>query len=485
MPLIDLKTNLKSLRFGNDRPGNSSSADAGGAFAVFPKGIDPLIPPNEDEEIGKSGLGFSSSNDWGFRGGLLRPGAAIDDVERILKLYTKTKVGLSFNAKQLAQGLLADPFQVWNPLTIPLQMVATGIGTGHIPAFINPDIRNFFSQPFPGPTDLRSSTKLQPGESDVYGIGKVAIGTNNLLKGTLLGNPIGSRIRRKRGLSKDGSELYNVVYDKKDPGIQIADTADRMAMKPLYNSTNNGDSPAQPAPDIANSDFIKFRMSVVNNDNPSERTWITFRAFIDSFSDSFSAQWSDVKYVGRGESFKTYGGFGREISMGFTVAVQSRQEQFPLYEKLNYLASLTAPDYSDEGFMRGNLVYLTVGDYLTDVPGVLKGISIGGFEQSSWEIAKKLNGNPLGEDGDLFGDVEIAQLPHVLKVSGFSFTPIHNFVPQKGSKFIGYDKLSSQTKIVDPKGRKIDDSYYYQFGWDIDPTDPKNFNRFKKQKEDE
>ena len=433
MPLIDLKTNLKSLRFGNDRPANASSADAKGAFAVF-KTLDPIIPSNEDEETGE--VGFSSSNDWGIRGGMLRVGAAVDDVERLLKLYTKTNVGLSFNAKQVAQGLLADPFQIWNPLSVPLQAVATGIGFGHIPAFINPDIKSFFSQPFPGPTDLRSATKLLGGDSDVYGIGKVAIGTNNLLKGTLLGNPIGTPVRRKRGLSKTGQELYNVVYDKGTPGVQIADTADRMAMKPLYNS-------ATVAKDVQNSDFIKFRISVVNNDNPSERTWITFRAFIDSFSDSFSAQWSGVKYVGRGEQFQTYGGFGREISMGFTVAVQSRQEQLPLYEKLNYLASLCAPDYSDEGFMRGNLVYLTVGDYLTDVPGVLKGISIGGFEQSSWEIAKKLNGNPLGtynKRGELLSREEkVAQLPHVLKVSGFSFTPIHNFVPQKGSKFIGYD----------------------------------------------
>lgn len=469
MPLIDLKTNLKSLRFGNDRPANASSADARGAFAVF-KTLDPIIPSNEDEETGE--VGFSSSNDWGIRGGILRVGAAVDDVERLLKLYTKTNVGLSFNAKQVAQGLLADPFQIWNPLSVPLQAVATGVGFGHTPAFINPDIKSFFSQPFPGPTDLRSSTKLQPGDSDVYGIGKVAIGTNNLLKGTLLGNPIGTRIRRKRGLSKTGEELYNVVYDKSLPGEPIADTADRMAMKPLYNSATVYEKDE-------NSDFIKFRISVVNNDNPKERTWITFRAFIDSFSDSFSAQWSGVKYVGRGEQFQTYGGFGREISMGFTVAVQSRQEQKPLYEKLNYLASLCAPDYSDEGFMRGNLVYLTVGDYLTDVPGVLKGISIGGFEQSSWEIAKKLNGTPLGEDGDLFGDAEIAQLPHVLKVSGFSFTPIHNFVPQKGSKFIGYDKMNSQTTTIDPKDRKIEDTYSWNMGWEISPSDPENFNRFK------
>lgn len=436
MPLIDLKTNLKSLRFGNDRPGNGSSADARGAFAAFPNGVDPLIPSNEDEDQGLQG--FTSSNDFGIRGGLLRVGAAVDDVERLLKLYTKTNVGLSFNAVALAQGLLADPMQVWNPLAVPLQSALTGVGIGHLPAFFNPSpesIGDFLNPLAIGPTDLRDGTKLKEGETDVYGIGKVATGTNNLLKGTLLGNPIGSRIRRKRGV-KDGKELYNVVYDKNTPGVQIRDTADKMAMKPLYNSSTV-------ATDVADSDFIKFRISVVNNDNPSKRTWITFRAFIDSFSDSFNAQWSDVKYVGRGENFKTYGGFGREINMGFTVAVQSRQEQFPLYEKLNYLASLTAPDYSDEGFMRGNLVYLTVGDYLRDVPGVLKGISIGGFERSSWEIAKKLNGNPLGEYNNrnklLKREDKIAQLPHVLQVSGFSFTPIHNFVPQKGSKFIGYD----------------------------------------------
>lgn len=431
MPLIDLKTNLKSLRFGNDRPGNGSSADARGAFAAFPNGVDPLIPSNEDEDQGLQG--FTSSNEFGIRGGLLRVGAAVDDVERLLKLYTKTNVGLSFNAVALAQGLLADPMQVWNPLAVPLQSALNIPGIGHYPAFFNPSpdsIGDFFNPLALGPTDLRDGTKLKEGETDVYRLGKVATGTNNLLKGTVLGNPIGSRIRRKRGV-KDGKELYNVVYDKRNVGVQIAATSDKIAMKPLYNSTNVFE-------DDANSDFIKFRISVVNNDNPSERTWITFRAFIDSFSDSFSAQWSDVKYVGRGESFKSYGGFGREINMGFTVAVQSQQEQYPLYEKLNYLASLTAPDYSSEGFMRGNLVYLTVGDYLSDVPGVLKGISIGGFEQSSWEIAKKLNGNPL--EGNL------AQLPHILKVSGFSFTPIHNFSPGKGSKFIGYD-------VIDPEGK--------------------------------
>ena len=464
MPLIDLKTNLKSLRFGNDRPGNGSSADAKGAFAVF-KSLDPIIPPNEDEEVGKSGLGFSSSNDWGFRGGLLRPGAAVEDVERLFKLYTKTRVGLSFNAKQIAQGLLADPFQVWNPFAVSIQSGLNIPGVGHYPAFFNPSPESFgdFLNPLAlGPTDLRSvsdSNPLKPGQVDVYRMGNPALGTNPLLKGTLLGNPIGTPIRRKRGVSKDGTkQLFNVVYTKDKEGIQVEDTADKMAMKPLYTSTDGVDD------DMSNSDFIKFRISVVNNDNPEERTWITFRAFIDSFSDSYGASWGENKFIGRGESFYTYGGFNRDISLGFRIAAQSRQEQLPLYEKITYLASLCAPDYSEAGFMRGNLIYLTVGDYLVDVPGVLKGLSFGGFEESPWEIAKKADGSPLA-DGMLFGE-NIAQLPQTLTVSGFNFAPIHNFVPQKGSKFIGYD-IENPKGIITPQTNKTAMYKYLDGKWGV------------------
>jgi hypothetical protein len=450
MPLIDLKTDLKSLKFGNDRPNNGSSKQP------F---VQAEIPALDAAVTAVTGM--TVGNDWFFRGGLLRVGAALDDTERMLKLYGQTTTGLAFNAKQLALGLLAEPTQIWNPLTIPLQQIPNALGFGHIPAFINPDILSFFSQPFPGPTDLRSvsdSNPLKPGNKDVYRMGNPALGTNPLLKGTLLGNPIGTPIRRKRGVSKDGTkQLFNVVYTKDKEGIQVEDTADKMAMKPLYTSTDGVDD------NMSNSDFIKFRISVVDNDNPAQRTWITFRAFIDSFSDSYGASWGENKFIGRGESFYTYGGFNRDISLGFRIAAQSRQEQLPLYEKITYLASLCAPDYSEAGFMRGNLIYLTVGDYLVDVPGVLKGLSFGGFEESPWEIAKKADGSPLA-DGMLFGE-NIAQLPQTLTVSGFNFAPIHNFVPQKGSKFIGYD-IANPTGRITPQTDKTAMYKYLDGNWE-------------------
>lgn len=205
-------------------------------------------------------------------------------------------------------------------------------------------------------------------------------------------------------------------------------TTDEITLIPLYTSINVDNENEQ-------SDLIKFTISVVDNDEPSQRTWIHFRAFIDSFGDSFNANWNEYKYVGRGESFYRYGGFGRNISLSFKAAVQSRQEQLPLYQKLNYLASLTAPDYSDNGFMRGNLIYLTVGDWLVDVPGVLKGISLGIPNESPWEIARDRVGARQND---------IAQLPFIVEVSGFDFAPIHNFVPRKNAPFIGAPVSNSQ-----------------------------------------
>ena len=205
-------------------------------------------------------------------------------------------------------------------------------------------------------------------------------------------------------------------------------TSDLVNLTPLYTSQDVNTATEQ-------SDLIKFTIGVVDNDDPSLKTFIHFRAFIDSFSDNYAATWDSFKYVGRAENFYRYGGFDRGVSMGFKVHCQSRQEQMPMYQKLNYLASVTAPNYSDGGFMRGNYIYLTVGDWLVNVPGILRGININVPTDSPWEIARDANGNFQSD---------IAQLPHYVEVTGFSFTPIHNFIPQLNSPFIGAPVSGSQ-----------------------------------------
>ena len=125
--------------------------------------------------------------------------------------------------------------------------------------------------------------------------------------------------------------------------------------------------------------------------------------------------------MGRGEDFYSYNGFKRDISFNFEVPVLSQREQSSVYSKLNYLASLMAPDYTQGGFMRGNLVKLTVGDYITDVPGVLTGIDFKIDENGGWNIGRDEKGNKISGD---------YVMPKLIEVGGFKFLPIHNFIPQ-------------------------------------------------------
>lgn len=171
-------------------------------------------------------------------------------------------------------------------------------------------------------------------------------------------------------------------------------------------------------------DLVNFRIGVLNTSNPSfPLTQIQFRAFLDQISDSYSSDWDPIKYIGRGENFYTYKGFDRKVSLGWTVAAQSKIELINIYTKLNYLASLCSPDYSENGYMRGNIITLTIGGYFYEQPGIITGLNYEmNDENSTWEIGIDDKGNP---------DNSVNQLPHLIKVRGFNFTPIHQFVPRK------------------------------------------------------
>ena len=220
-------------------------------------------------------------------------------------------------------------------------------------------------------------------------------------------------------------------------------SADAINLRELIEGFNEN----APLPTIVkNLNIIKFAISIVNNDDPSKRDWIFFRAYIDSFSDSYTAEWNPYNYVNRAESMYKYKGFGRSISLNFKIAAQSRAELLPLYQKLNRLASSTAPDYSQNGFMRGNLIYLTIGDWLTDTPGILNGITLTISEGTPWEIARDDEGNKQDD---------ILQLPHIIEISGFEFTPIHNFVPKYKEYFISnkneFESALEKSKNSPPK----------------------------------
>jgi hypothetical protein len=217
-------------------------------------------------------------------------------------------------------------------------------------------------------------------------------------------------IEGRVNLNNPANPNRNLISYTKGTGLGPVDKINAL---PIYKSENVTSNPIK-------NDLVKFRIAVIDNQDPKQKTFIHFRALLGSISDNYTANWNPVKYLGRGEEFFTYGGFGRTVSLDWTIAAQSKEELIPMYKKLNYLASTLAPDYSPNGYMKGNLVQLTVGGYFYEQPGIITSMNLSINDDTPYEVA-------INDEGR--SDKSVKELPMIIRVTGFNFTPIHNFRP--------------------------------------------------------
>ena len=145
-----------------------------------------------------------------------------------------------------------------------------------------------------------------------------------------------------------------------------------------------------------------------------------FRAFIGNISDSYQASWTSQQYVGRMEQFFVYTGFSRTLSFPLTVPIFSEDEQQIVYNKVNSLVSHTAPQYINQtGIPSGVISYLRIGDYLQSA-GVINSVSVSVNNDVPWSAPLK--------DSNAVGARKLI-LPQVLELQ-IQFTPIHERTPQ-------------------------------------------------------
>jgi hypothetical protein len=505
MPLIDLKTDLKSLRYGKDT--------IGGGYSGQPY-IQKTIPD------GFNTLG--ARPDFILRGGSNAYQSAADDVSRLTQMFfdLKSPNGLFFITKQNVLSRTAVRTQtsgrllnegVYTPLNTllqtggnmlglhllkqgldPFQSIGAyaGINNENIYAgkvknnqpntknrlfLLNEAIKISKPLPFDGIT-LNSLTgdnvlSYGGGPGSILGVGKTNIryalgartGEQNILfkgnedkKALFLGEnfkPITQEDFRLKLRNAKGNDIVTSnesSYISRGPGYGLTSPTN------LNNRTNYGNpglrgnvinytsgkltmgtsTPTGPVDKInalpiyrseyvtqdpIKNDLVKFRIASIDNDEPNFKTFMHFRALLEGISDNYNSDWTATKYLGRGESFFTYGGFSRTMALSWTIVAQSKEELIPMYKKLNYLSSLMAPDYSKNGYMRGNLLQLTIGGYIYEQPGFFTTLNYTIPEDTTWEIGINSSG---GEDST------VKELPHRIVVQA-NFTPIHNFVPKK------------------------------------------------------
>jgi len=405
----------------------------------------PLAPLNSDEIQNLPLLERTryNSKNWGpdfiTRGNLFGLTRTQDDIQRLTKFFTgvdlfnikgtansnwlkNTQInGAFFAAKQNLLSALGYDGTIYLP-TSTLAQAAISLTGGHIKkqgvlGGLNNPNHGFLK----GNSEIKADFRKKRVEGILLDKGKQIISASP--------SYTKDNIEKRLHLKSGGGKRNRVNYEKGsiEEGNNDSKPLDKLNAISIYESEKVKDSEDY-------NDIIDFNIAVINNkltDNKLKSFYIHFRAFLDSLGDNFSANWKSVNYVGRGEDFYRYNGFKRDMSLGFTLAALSRNELLPMYNKLNFLASSLAPSYSESGYMMGNLVKLTVGDYIRNQPGIINSLSVGIPQTSPWEINLPLSGE--NNDGDL------KQLPHHLNIK-MKFSPIHTFRPELATS-INDDKI--------------------------------------------
>ena len=228
-------------------------------------------------------------------------------------------------------------------------------------------------------------------------------------------------IERRLGLNNPGKNNKDVSSYTKGLGRAL----DEVNSLPLYSSKGVTANPRK-------NDLIKFRIAAINPHDDFKKTYIHFRAFLDSFNDTYSSDWEGFKYMGRSEQFYKYQGYTRQATFSWKIAAQSREELIPMYKKLNYLQSIMTGDYSKSGYMEGNLVDLTIGGYFWEQPGFFTSLAITFPDKATYEIGipDNVEEAEFNTNQTIGTSKAVKELPHFLEVSA-TFTPIQKFVPRK------------------------------------------------------
>ena len=349
--------------------------------------FDPNIP------ITSSNIGINAfldisgdANSWGYNftpsvyefGSILQPNSITTDK----KYLTITDPSILFTRTSLQ-------VRSFNPKSVSTTFNELSPGnTINVPVYDTTKNQYVFKQDSKIQGDYNSKSSLTFYQTSLY--------KNKNKQKTL--TDFRKKSRNDRGFQDTGNE-YDKITNSSDYSKNTLD-------KIYYDSSSDRTS------NVFNSakDLIDFEIFIVNGTNQKEIK-LKFKAYIDDFSDDYSANWATQTYMGRGEEFYRYNKFTRNIGLSFTAIADNKENLQKMYAQLNTLASSLAPSYTTEGYMSGNLHRLTVGNYIKKQYGILTGLSFKIPEDSPWEI----------ESGK--------QLSHYIEVSGFKFNVIHNFRP--------------------------------------------------------
>jgi len=404
MPLLDLKTELKDLKFNTRAPYIVKDVNNPPVYNTLSKPIE----------------------------------ARLDDVSRLAKMLTDTP-GAKFIASQaLLQA--SNPQNYQSERTSLIGRVADAIGKSVV-SIVRTGIVTLAQAGVTG-TGLRFTlqqppyyyTDRQPGGAEVVRGGNVVqdrdtrtiYSTRTSVHSDITQNTANKNYGRD-DLSVNTFVRKGKSDQRNDPGnYAITAAAQQASMGGKIRFVNDVDQIGGSTSDRIN--LLDIDVTADNygtipvmfgkyNSSGQYTGMKAFRAFVGTINDNFQAAWTNQQYVGRMEQFFVYTGFSRTLSFPITVPIFSEDEQLTVINKVNSLVSHTAPQYIGQtGIPSGVITYLRIGDYI-QTAGVLNSVSVTVNNDVPWSY-----GTEIAPDKRLI-------LPQVFELQ-IQFTPIHERTPQ-------------------------------------------------------
>jgi hypothetical protein len=214
--------------------------------------------------------------------------------------------------------------------------------------------------------------------------------------------------------------------------------------------------------------------------------FIPFRATVKGISDTTTAHWDELRFIGRADQIYTYNGFVRSLAFQFSVVITSLADLLPTWQKLNYMkTSLKPAGYTVKGtqnynrFMIPPMFTLTIGDMYKYQPIVITNFSINIPENADWETLNEDNSVGWEYFNSVINyqsGIRTAQLPKEVEISvtcnllekeravvggvDFGHAPRGDdgkFLPEEYDKpYMPYPTKFSKEILVNPDSLKVD-----------------------------
>ena len=191
------------------------------------------------------------------------------------------------------------------------------------------------------------------------------------------------------------------------------------------------------------TDFLFNQQFTIDIEHVPTKKKIQFKAFITTFNDTYSQDWSSEPVFGRADPLYNFKQTTRRISLGFKMPAASESEAYHNLAKAQMLAQFMYPNYTDVNganvLSQGPLLRLKIMNLLQkaeskktgDAIVLYDGYNIGGEGILGWFSDVTFNYNLEGSEGvfhkqNFDGTNQAGTiLPKIIEVSVGGFNPIH------------------------------------------------------------